>query len=95
MATAIDQRADLSPYLVRQFSELSREFGGQNLVRGNPPGVDLFYAAKLIRLEACGVSYYILDGSCPPDPQLVNTRAESGQLPERSAIGFGLKLQEE
>ena len=95
MPAAIDERADLSPYLVRQLSELAREFRGQNLMRGDPPGVKFFYAAKLIRLEARGVSYYVLDGSCPPVTQLANDGAETGQRPEPSSIGFGLKLQEE
>ncbi len=47
-------------------------------MRGNPPGVEFFYAAKLIRLETRGVSYYVLDGSCPPVTQLTNHDAESG-----------------
>jgi hypothetical protein len=36
------------------------------LVRDNPPGVELFDSAKLVRLEAGGVSYYVLDGILPP-----------------------------
>ena len=42
-------------------------------MRVNPPGVEFFYAAQLVRLETCGVSDYILDGSGPPITQL--TRA--------------------
>jgi hypothetical protein len=36
------------------------------LVRDNPPGIELFDSAKLVRLEAGGVSYYVLDGTLPP-----------------------------
>jgi hypothetical protein len=64
-------------------------------VRGDPPGVELFYAAKLIRLEARGVSDYVLDGSCPPIRQLTKRGAESEQLPEHLLMGFRMKLQEE
>lgn len=64
-------------------------------MRRYPPGVEFFYAAKLIWLEARGVSDYILDGSGPPVTLLTKTSAQSGQLPERSAMEFGLKLQEE
>ena len=64
-------------------------------MRGDTPGVKFFYAAKLIRLETRGVSYYVLDGSCPPVTQLINDGAETVQPPEPLAIGFGLKLQEE
>jgi hypothetical protein len=95
MPTAIDERADLPAYLVRQLGKLAREFRGQNLMRSDPPGVKFFYAAKLIRFEARGISYYVLDGSCPPVTQLTNDGAETLQRPEPSSIGFGLKLQEE
>jgi hypothetical protein len=64
-------------------------------MRGDPPGVKFFYAAKLIWLETCGVSYYVLDGSCPPVTQLANEGAETGLRPEPSLIRFELKLQEE
>ena len=47
-------------------------------MRGDTPGVKFFYAAKLIRLEARGVSYYVLDGSCPPVTQLTDDDAETG-----------------
>ena len=40
-------------------------------MRGYSPGVEFFYAAKLIRLETRGVSYYVLDGSCPPVTRLI------------------------
>ena len=46
-------------------------------MRGDTPGVKFFYAAKLIRLEARGVSDYILDGSCPPVTQLTNDGARN------------------
>jgi hypothetical protein len=78
MPTAIDKRADLTPYLMGQLSKLTREFRSQNLMRGDPPGVKLFYAAELVRLEARGVSDYVLDGSCPPVTQLTNDDAETG-----------------
>ena len=82
MPAAIDERADLPPYLVRQLRKLAREFRSQNLMRGDAPGVKFFYAAKLIRLEARGVSYYVLDGSCPPVTLLTTTSTESWQLRE-------------
>jgi hypothetical protein len=47
-------------------------------MRRYPPAVELFDAAKLIRLEARGVSDYILDGSGPPVTLLTKTSAESG-----------------
>ena len=95
MPAAIDEGADLSPYLVREFGELARKLGCQYLVRVNPPGVELFDAANLIRLEARGVSDYILDGSCPPVIRLTKARAASSKPFDCSAIGIGLKLQEE
>jgi uncharacterized protein (UPF0303 family) len=64
-------------------------------MRGDPPGVEFFYAAKLIRLEARGVSDYVLDGSCPPVTQLINVGTETVKRPRPSSIGIGLKLQEE
>jgi len=82
MSTAIDERADLPANLVRQLSKLAREFRGQNLMRSDPPGVKFFYAAKLIRLEARSVSYYVLDGSCPPVTQLTHDGAKTGYRPE-------------
>jgi len=39
-------------------------------MRSYSPGVKFFYAAKLIRLETRGISYYVLDGSCPPVTRL-------------------------
>jgi hypothetical protein len=73
MAAAIDQRADLSTGFVRQFGKLAREFRRQNLVRSNPPRIELFYSAKLIRLEARGVSYYVLDITFPPSTQTLKS----------------------
>ena len=66
-------------------------------MRVDPPGVELFDAAKLVRLEACGVSYYVLDGALPPFTRVLRARAESGKLAEPAAITFSceLKLQEE
>jgi hypothetical protein len=64
-------------------------------MRGDPPGVKFFYAAKLILLEARGVSDYVLDGSCPPVTQLTDDSAEPALRSEPLSIGFGLKLQEE
>ena len=78
MPTAIDKRADLTPDLMGQLSKLAREFRSQNLMRGDPPGVKFFYAAKLIRLEARGVSDYVLDGSCPPVTQITNDDGGTG-----------------
>ena len=61
----------------------------------DPPGVKFFYAAKLIWLETRGVSYYVLDGSCPPVTLLTDDGAKTGYRPEPGSIGLGLKLQEE
>jgi hypothetical protein len=61
---------------------LAREFRGQNLMRSDSPGVKFFYAAKLIWLEARGVSNYVLDNSCPPVTQLTNHGAKTGYRPE-------------
>ncbi len=63
----------------------------------NPPGVELFDAAKLIRLEARGVSYYVLDGPLPPFTRVPGVRTESGKLTEPAAMTFSfrLKLQDE
>lgn len=96
MAAAIDKRADLSSDFVGQFGELTRELRRQNLLRSNPPGVELFYSAKLISLEARGVSYYVLDSSLPPSTQTIKPASES-ELSKRSAIGcsFERKLQDE
>jgi len=49
-------------------------------MRSNPPGVELFYAAKLIGLQARGVSDYVLDRSCPPFSRFIEVRTEAGQL---------------
>lgn len=63
----------------------------------NPPGVELFDAAKLIRLEARGVSYYVLDGPLPPFTRILRARTGSKNLTEPTAIAFCcvLKLQDE
>jgi hypothetical protein len=66
VTTTIHEGANLPARFVRQFGELSRKLGRQNLVRRYPPGVELFYSAKLIWLEACSVSDYVLDSSFPP-----------------------------
>jgi hypothetical protein len=39
VALAINQRADLSPRLVREFGELAREFGRDDALRRNAPRV--------------------------------------------------------
>ncbi len=64
---------------------------------GNAPGVKLFYAAKLIRLQPGGISYYVFYGSVPPFARFCKTRNESGKLPKRRTMAFciWLKLQEE
>lgn len=80
VATAVDKGANLSTRFVRKFSELTREFRRHDLVRSDPPGVELFYAAKLIRLEARCVSYYVLDGALPPFTRILRVRTASGKL---------------
>ena len=66
VAAAIDERADLPACFVRQLGELTREFWRHYLMGSDPPRVKLFYAAKLVGLQARGVSDYVLDRSCPP-----------------------------
>jgi hypothetical protein len=51
-------------------------------MRSNPPRVQLFYAAKLIGLQARGVSDYVLDRSCLPFSRFIEARTETGQLRE-------------
>jgi hypothetical protein len=62
VTTSIDERAYLSPRLMRQLGELTREFRSDNLLRGNSSGVKLFDPAKLIGFQARSVSDYVLDG---------------------------------
>ena len=76
VAAAIDKRSDLSTGLVRQFSKLTREFRRHDLVRSNAPGVELFYSAKLIRLEARGVSDNVPDSNLPPFTLIPKARME-------------------
>lgn len=66
-------------------------------MRSNPSRVELFYAAKLIGLQARGISDYVLDRSCPPFSRFIEPREETAQLQELTSIAlcFGLKLQEE
>ncbi|HEV7474129.1 MAG TPA: hypothetical protein VGN90_08770 [Pyrinomonadaceae bacterium] len=66
VAAAIDERSDLAACFVRQFGQLARKLRRQNLVRSYPPGVKLFYPAKLVGFEARGVSDYVLDSYLPP-----------------------------
>jgi hypothetical protein len=63
----------------------------------NPSGVKLFYAAKLIRLQAGGISQYVFYSSVPPLAWSCKTRNESSKLPRPGAPAFcvGRKLQEE
>jgi hypothetical protein len=77
VSAPIDKRADLPPRFVRQLGKLAREFRGQNLVRRNPPRVKFFYPAKLIRLEARGITDYVLDCACPPFTRSVIPAAET------------------
>jgi hypothetical protein len=86
MAAAIDERSDLSACFVRQFGELTRELRRQNLVRCNPPRVKLFYSAQLIRLEARGVSYYVLDSSFLPLTQVLKARTEDNSRSVAASI---------
>lgn len=65
MATAVDERANLPSRFMRQLRELTREFGRQNLVRRYSPGVKLFQAANLIRLETGSISDNVLDNRSP------------------------------
>jgi hypothetical protein len=66
-------------------------------MRGNSPGVELFYAAKLIGLQARRVPYYVLDSFCPPFSRFPKARRDTRRLRELASItfSFGLKLQEE
>ena len=83
VAAAIDQRADLSPGFVGQFGQLPRKFRRHDLVRSDSPGVELFDPAKLIWLEARGVSDYVFDSSFPPFTRSSNARSETDKFAER------------
>ena len=61
MPTAIDERADLSPGLMRKFGQLTRKLGSQNLVWLYAPGVKLFQAANLIGLEPGSITDNVSD----------------------------------
>ena len=63
-------------------------------MRGNPPGVELFYAAKLIGFQARCVSDYVLDRSYPPFSRSLEVRTEARQLPELrfDNIRFGAEI---
>jgi hypothetical protein len=63
VALAINQRADLPPGLVREFRELAREFGRDDLLRRNAPRVELLDAAQLVGLETLRVAFYVADTS--------------------------------
>ena len=96
VTAAIDEHSDLPAYFVRQFRDLACKLRRQNLVRNYPPCVKLFYPAKLIRLEACGVSDYVLDSSFLPSTLDFEARTD-GKVPETVKVQgwFELKLQEE
>ena len=61
MPTAIDERADLSSGLMRQFGQLTGKLGRQDLVWLYAPGVKLFQAANLIGLEPGSISNNVSD----------------------------------
>ncbi|HVQ36613.1 MAG TPA: hypothetical protein VMS31_03720 [Pyrinomonadaceae bacterium] len=48
MAAAIYQGPNLSARLMRQFGQLPRKFRRHNLVRGDAPGIEFGYSAKLV-----------------------------------------------
>jgi hypothetical protein len=74
VAAPVNECADLSANLVREFRELACKLRRQNLVWIDPPGIKLFYTAKLIGLEAGGISYNVLDDSSPPSARVLNAR---------------------
>jgi hypothetical protein len=63
VALAINQRADLSPRLVREFGELAREFGRDDALRRNAPRVEFLDAAQLVGLKSLRVAFYVADTS--------------------------------
>ncbi len=62
-------------------------------MRSNPPGVEFFYAAKLIGLQAHGISDYVLDRFCPPSSRLNKARSDTGQLRELAWITFCFRAE--
>lgn len=66
-------------------------------MRRNSPGVELFYATKLIGLKARGVSDYVFYFSAPPIPHDCKIRSKNGKRPNLRAgkNWVWLKLQEE
>jgi hypothetical protein len=77
-------------------SRVAAQTPASNLVRRYPPGVKLFYPAKLIRLEACSVSDYVLDNSFPPSTLTSKPKQKRTFLTFPLVREcFGLKLQDE
>lgn len=68
MTAAINQGANLSTRLVRELRKLAGKLLSQDLMRIDSPRVELFDAAKLVRLEPGSVSDNVLDSSSPRLP---------------------------
>jgi hypothetical protein len=66
VALAINEHADLSAGLVREFGELTRELRRDDSLRRNAPRVEFLDAAQLVGLETLRVAFYVTDSSRPP-----------------------------
>ena len=97
VATAIYERADLAPGVVRHLRKLSGKLRAHDLMRGDTSGVKLFQPANLIWFQTGGISDYVFDNSIPPCTRLVKTRDQNEKALKRGPILFcgRLKLQEE
>ena len=67
VAFAVNEDADLSAGLVREFGELARELGRDDPLRRNAPRVEFLDAAQLVGLETLRVAVYVADTSRPPE----------------------------
>jgi len=61
VAFAVHERADLTARLMRQFGNLTREFRRDDLLRRDPPLVELGDATQLIGFQTGGVAVYLAD----------------------------------
>jgi uncharacterized ferredoxin-like protein len=92
VALAVDERADLATRLMREFRELARELGRDDLLRRDATRVELFDATQLVGLEPLRVALYVADGSS----SAVCVSRKSRNAPAvslRGAFWFGLKLE--
>ena len=76
VALAVDEGAELAARLVREFGELARELGRDDLLGRDAARVELFDAPELVRLEPLGVAVNLCDDCYLRPPR---TPAEKGK----------------